>query len=120
MILALDTSTSYAGLAIHDGDRLLYEQQWWSGRHHSEQVLTEVARGLQLVGASVDTLTAVAVARGPGSFTGVRVGLSLAKGIALGRSIPLYGVGTLDAMADAFAAADSAVRPLVEAGRQRW
>jgi tRNA threonylcarbamoyladenosine biosynthesis protein TsaB len=120
MMLALDTSTSYAGLAIHDGESLLYEQSWRAGRHHSEQVLVEVARALQLVGTSVNALSAVAVARGPGSFTGVRVGLSLAKGLALGRSIPLFGVGTLDAMADSLATDEGPVRPIVEAGRQRW
>jgi tRNA threonylcarbamoyladenosine biosynthesis protein TsaB len=120
MMLALDTSTSYAGLAIHDGESLLYEQSWRAGRHHSEQVLVEVARALQLIGTSVNALSAVAVARGPGSFTGVRVGLSLAKGLALGRSIPLFGVGTLDAMADNLATAEGPVRPIVEAGRQRW
>ena len=53
MLLALDTSTSLAGLALHDGDRVHYEQTWWAGRHHSEQVLAEVAHGLEVVGLEV-------------------------------------------------------------------
>src|SRR5216110_3067530 len=113
MLLALDTSTSLAGLALHDGSRVHYEQTWVAGRHHSEQVL-------EMVGLGVGGLQALAVARGPGSFTGVRVGLALAKGLALGSGLPLYGVGTLDAMADAFTWADVPVRVFVEAGRGRW
>src|SRR5438093_4669843 len=120
MLLALDTSTSLAGLALHDGSRVHYEQTWLAGRHHSEQVLQQVARALEMVGLEVAGLQALAVARGPGSFTGVRVGLALAKGLALGSGLPLYGVGTLDALADAFTWANTAVRVFVEAGRGRW
>lgn len=119
-MLAVDTSSGFASLALHDGAMVRAEQTWWSGRHHSEQVLIEAARLLQLVGSPVSALSAVAVAHGPGSFTGVRVGISVAKGLALGRSIPLVGVGTLEALADAFAAADLPVRPFVAAGRGRW
>jgi len=120
LLLAIDTSTSYAGLALHDGERVWAEQTWWSGRHHNEQLLEQMSRLFELVGCSVQALGAVAVARGPGSFTGVRVGLSVAKGLALGRGIPLVGVESLDALADAFAAAPLPVRPVVEAGRGRW
>src|SRR5262245_15326881 len=102
MLLAIDTATSLAGLALHDGSRVHYEQTWIAGRHHSEQVLAQVARALEDVGMELAGLQALVVARGPGSFTGVRVGLALAKGLALGGGLPLYGVGTLDALADAF------------------
>src|SRR5438067_1435206 len=120
MLLALDTSTSLAGVALHDGSRVYYEETWLAGRHHSEQVLARVAIALDSVGLAMRDLNALAVARGPGSFTGVRVGLALAKGLALGAHLPLYGVGTLDAFADAFTWADVPVRVFVEAGRGRW
>ncbi len=120
MLLALDTSTRYAGLALHDGERVLLERTWLCGRHHSEQVLAEVAGALSLVGLELKSLDALAVARGPGSFSGVRVGIAIAKGFALGLGIPLYGVGTLDALAQGFAEVDLPVQACVEAGRGRW
>jgi len=120
VLLALDSSTGSAGVALHDGSRVLAESVWWAGRHHSEQLLAEVGHLLKLVETPVSALTAVAIALGPGSFTGVRVGLAIAKGIALGRTIPLYGVETLAAAADACAVVGGAVRAVAEAGRGRW
>lgn len=119
MLLALDTSTSLAGVALYDG-ALRAEATWQAGRHHSEQVLPTAVRLLADQGLGPEALTAVAAAIGPGSYTGVRVGLALAKGLAVALRVPLVGVCTLDVLAAPFAAAGWPVRPALDAGRRRF
>lgn len=120
LLLALDTSTNVASVALSDGERVLSETSWLSGREHSTRVLVEVHSALERVGRAITDVTDVVVARGPGSFTGVRVALSLAKGIAAGRAIPLWGVSSLDVTAAAAGPTPLPVRALLEAGRGRW
>jgi len=120
LILALDTSTSTASVAFFDGERVLSETTWLAGREHSTRLLIEVEIALDRVGRSVEQLTGLAVARGPGSFTGVRVAISVAKGMAAGLSIPAWGVSTLDALALAATPSELPVRVVVEAGRARY
>jgi tRNA threonylcarbamoyladenosine biosynthesis protein TsaB len=120
LILALDTSTSTASVALFDGSRVLSETTWLAGREHSTRLLIEVEALLERVDRSVEQLTGLAVARGPGSFTGVRVAISVAKGMAAGLSIPAWGVSTLDALALAAASSELPVRVVVEAGRGRY
>lgn len=119
LLLALDTATSTASLALYDGERVLAETTWLAGREHSSRLLLEVDRALDRVGRAPASLTGLVVARGPGSFTGVRVGLSVAKGIAAALDLPLWGMGTLDVLAAAVEVVDRPVRPLVDAGRNR-
>lgn len=120
LLLALDTSTSVASVALAERERVLSETTWLAGREHSSRVLVEVNSALERVGRGVTDVTGVVVARGPGSFTGVRVALSVAKGIAAARGIPLWGVSSLDITAAGAGAVSSPVRALVEAGRGRW
>ena len=119
MLLAIDTSTELAGLALYDG-AVRAELTWLAGRRHSSQLLPEIERLLALVGAAARELTAIAAARGPGSFTGVRVGLATAQGLALALDLPAYGVCTLDVLAAGQEAAALPIRPLLDAGRRRF
>src|SRR5438105_10850803 len=94
LLLALDTSTSTASLALFDGEQVLSESTWLAGREHSTRLLVEVEIALERIGSAVEEVTGLVVARGPGSFTGVRVALSVAKGIADARAIPAWGVSS--------------------------
>ncbi|MCS7282713.1 MAG: tRNA (adenosine(37)-N6)-threonylcarbamoyltransferase complex dimerization subunit type 1 TsaB [Anaerolineae bacterium] len=119
MLLAIDTATRIASLALHDGHSLRYEETWEAGREHTTQVLPRLVAAMETLRVRPEDLTAVAVALGPGSFTGLRVGLSIAKGLCMVCDIPLIGIPTLDILA---AAQGSDRRPLVavvQAGRGR-
>jgi tRNA threonylcarbamoyladenosine biosynthesis protein TsaB len=120
VLLALDTSTSTASVALFDGQRVLSETTWLAGREHSTRLLVEVEIALERVGTRVDDLTGLVVAHGPGSFTGVRVALSVAKGMAAGLGIPAWGINSLDVVALAAEPADVPVRAVIEAGRGRY
>jgi tRNA threonylcarbamoyladenosine biosynthesis protein TsaB len=120
MLLAIDTSTRLSGLALYDEPGLRGESVWHSGRNHSAQVLPEIDTLLRHLGRQPGDLQAVAVALGPGSWSGLRVGLSLAKGIAIAGGLPLLGVGTLDAMAYQFRHMAPQIYPLIQLGRGRF
>lgn len=120
LLLALDTSTSTASLALFDGDRVLSETTWLAGREHSTRLLIEVEIAFERTGHRVEDLTGLVVAQGPGSFTGVRVALSVAKGIAAALEIPVWGVNSLDVLALSAAATELPVRAVLEAGRGRY
>ncbi len=116
-ILALDTSTRTASMAIYGGEeRVVSELTWRSSSHHT----VEVAPYLDLLlSQSPNELAGITVALGPGSFTGLRVGLSLAKGLALAQGIPLIGIPTLDALAYSQSHQPLPICALLEAGRGR-
>ena len=120
LLLALDTSTSSASLALFDGQQVLSESTWLAGREHSKRLLVEVEIVLERIGSAVEELTGLVVARGPGSFTGVRVALSVAKGIADALAIPAWGVSSLHVLALAASPAEMLVLAVVEAGRGRY
>jgi tRNA threonylcarbamoyladenosine biosynthesis protein TsaB len=120
LLLALDTSTSTASLALFDGALVISETTWLAGREHSTRLLIEVEIAVQRVGRTAEELSGLVVARGPGSFTGVRVALSVAKGIAAGFGIPAWGVSSLDVLALAAGPVDLPVRTVIEAGRGRY
>lgn len=101
LILALDTSTRTVGLGLYDGHQVLYESIWSGGDYHTVELAPAVADAFRKTGLEISALGALAVALGPGSFTGLRVGLALAKGLALARKLPLVGVPTLDYLAAA-------------------
>ncbi|HEX8968145.1 MAG TPA: tRNA (adenosine(37)-N6)-threonylcarbamoyltransferase complex dimerization subunit type 1 TsaB [Chloroflexota bacterium] len=120
MLLALDTSTAWASVALYDGQQVLSETTWLAGREHSTRLLIEVQAALERLGQPVQHLAGLVVALGPGSFTGVRVGLSVAKGIAAGLALPVWGVSSLDVLAHAAGETDLPVRAVLEAGRGRY
>ncbi len=119
MILALDTSTAIASVALYDGS-VSGEVTWRSGRGHSVELLAQASALMRLRRVEPAQLTAVAVAIGPGSYTGLRVGLAAGKGLCLALGIPMVGVCSLDILAEAQREACLPVRPLLDAGRHRF
>jgi tRNA threonylcarbamoyladenosine biosynthesis protein TsaB len=118
-LLALDTATAFASIALFDGDQVLAESTWRAGRTHTVRLLSEVEALLARVEVDTKDLTGLAVTVGPGSFTGVRVGISVAKGLAVGLSLPLRGVGTLAVLAHGVAVRGQ-ILAAIEAGRGRF
>lgn len=119
MILAIDTATDWVGLALHDGGTVTAEFGWRSRRTQTIELAPAVAQLWARTGVSANNLNAIAVANGPGSYTGLRVGLALAKGIALGQKLPLIGVPTLDVVAAAVPRLETDLVALAQAGRSR-
>ena len=119
MLLAFDTATRTYGAALHDGERLVAEQLWLGLGPATAAFAPEVALLLRRVGVTPRDLTGLGVAQGPGSFTGLRIGLALAKGMALARSLPLIGVPTHRILAEGQRPRDEPMLVLVEAGRGR-
>jgi tRNA threonylcarbamoyladenosine biosynthesis protein TsaB len=117
MLAAIDTSTRYAGLALYDERGLVAETNWLAGSNHTVQLLPTLERLLGLYDAEARSLRAVAVALGPGSFNGLRVGVSAAKGLCLALGIPFVGVGTLATTAYGHHLAGRQLCALVDAGR---
>jgi tRNA threonylcarbamoyladenosine biosynthesis protein TsaB len=99
LLLALETSGGEASVALLRGDALLGERRAPAGRPGSERLLPTLDRLLRAAGVAVGDLDAFAVAAGPGSFTGLRVGIATLKGLAFGSRAPVAAVGTLDALA---------------------
>lgn len=118
VLLAIDTATETAGIALYDGARSS-ELIWPAGRHQTAAVLIQVQHMLRLNGLERHELGALAVVTGPGSFNGLRVGMSLAKGLAYGLRLPIVGVETLDVAAYPHASARMPIRAFVPAGRGR-
>ncbi len=119
MLLALDTSTSMSGLALHDGQRVLAEYVWRSRAHHTVELAPEIALMMHRNELKPEDLSALAVASGPGSYTGLRIGMALAKGLALTHKLPLVGVPTLDILAQAQPSRREPMLALLLAGRTR-
>jgi tRNA threonylcarbamoyladenosine biosynthesis protein TsaB len=119
LLLALDTSTRSIGLALYDGAQVLNETIWTSQDYHTVELAPAVAQALQRLGVTANALGAVGVATGPGSFTGLRVGLALAKGLAMARGLPLVGIPTLDFLAAAQPLLEIPLAATLRAGRGR-
>ena len=117
MLAALDSSTKYAGVALWDERGLLAEANWLAGTNHTRQLMPNLVRLLAEQGAEAKDLRVVAAALGPGSFNGLRVAVSAAKGLCLGLGVPLVGLGTLAYTAYAQRSAHLPICALVDAGR---
>ncbi len=120
MLLALDTSTHMVGVALYDGVSVLGEAIWTSRDYHTVELAPKAAEILDQCGVEAADLTVVAVAIGPGSFTGLRIGLALAKGLALVHRLPLVGIPTLDILAAAqCGSAPERLAAVLRVGRNR-
>ena len=119
MLLAIDTATRLLSLAIHDGERVLAEQTWQAPNNHTEILAPALSGLFEHAGITAADLTALAVVQGPGSYTGVRIGVSMAKGLAAAQRLPLIGVTTLDTVAAAQPKYSGTLIAIVGAGRGR-
>lgn len=119
VLLAIDTSTSWAGIALYDGGPL-FELNWRAERRHSQQVMSTIERALEMAGVERSDLGAVGVARGPGSYTGVRVGITLARVLGMALGVPAVGVDSLEILAWPHRRVGLPVRVLLDAGRRRY
>ncbi|MBI5030695.1 MAG: tRNA (adenosine(37)-N6)-threonylcarbamoyltransferase complex dimerization subunit type 1 TsaB [Chloroflexi bacterium] len=120
MLLAIDTATRNASIALYNAEGILAELTWRSRENHTVELMAQIVHLLDLLHAQKSDLQAIGVARGPGSFTGLRVGMSVAKGLAYGCSIPIMGVPTLDAVASAQAHQSKSIWAVLAAGRGRF
>ena len=119
LILAFETSAKAASVALTENGKLLGESYQNTGLTHSQTLMVMAEDLLKQCGKTVEDVTAVAVAEGPGSFTGVRIGVAAAKGFAWGRQIPCYGISTLEAMAVSLGIYQGYVCPLMDARRSQ-
>ncbi|MAT97818.1 MAG: tRNA (adenosine(37)-N6)-threonylcarbamoyltransferase complex dimerization subunit type 1 TsaB [Anaerolineaceae bacterium] len=119
MILAIDTATRWLGLALHDGTAVVAEVGWRCLNNHTIELTPNLQQLMHRANVSAADLEGIAVAMGPGSYTGLRVGLALAKGLALANQTPLLGIGTLDIVAAAFGPFPGQLWVVAEAGRTR-
>jgi tRNA threonylcarbamoyladenosine biosynthesis protein TsaB len=119
MMLAVDTSTDQMGIALGDGYQIVAESMWRSQQYHTVELAPAIAELLRRAGISMTSIEAVSVAVGPGSYTALRVGLALAKGIALSRNLPLVGIPTLDVLAAGQPVCALRLGAVIRAGRGR-
>lgn len=119
LTLAFETSAKAASVALMDGHKLLGESYQNTGLTHSQTLMVMAEDLLKTCGHTPQQVQAVAVAAGPGSFTGIRIGVAAAKGFAWGAELPCYGVSTLEAMARALGVHDGYVLPVMDARRSQ-
>jgi tRNA threonylcarbamoyladenosine biosynthesis protein TsaB len=119
MLLAIDTSTRSVGVALYDGVQIVSEKVWLSQQFHTVELAPTVSALIDQAGISLDDLKVVAVAIGPGSFTGLRIGMALAKGMALAGRLAIVGVPSLDILAASQPIDDKPLVGILQAGRGR-
>jgi tRNA threonylcarbamoyladenosine biosynthesis protein TsaB len=99
LLLTLDTTTRAGGIALSRGAELLAEYSCLVPGHHTDWLLQAIEHTLADCQVKLDDLVAIGVVRGPGAFTGLRVGMATAKGLAIGLGLPLVGVSSLQVLA---------------------
>jgi tRNA threonylcarbamoyladenosine biosynthesis protein TsaB len=118
-VLALDTATSILSIALSSNNKLWYFELD-AGLKHSELLMEGVDMLLKRAGLTPEALNRIACMKGPGSFTGLRIGFSAAKGLALSLGIPMVSVPTLDCMAHAYSVWPGPVLPVINARKHRY
>jgi tRNA threonylcarbamoyladenosine biosynthesis protein TsaB len=115
--LAIDTSTNFAGVCLSDNGTVITELTWNSGQNHTTELVPNINNILSRKNVGIESINAVFVAIGPGSFNGLRVGLSTAKGFAFALNIPVVGISSLEMEAFPFAFTGLPLCPVHNAGR---
>ncbi|WP_312337099.1 tRNA (adenosine(37)-N6)-threonylcarbamoyltransferase complex dimerization subunit type 1 TsaB [Anaerospora hongkongensis] len=115
MLLAIETATLASGVALATADKLVAEIIVQTRKTHSERLMPHIEQLLELGQVAKEDITAIAVSIGPGSFTGLRIGLATAKALAYVWNVPVIGVSTLAALAYACPAPNSLICPLLDA-----
>lgn len=119
LILAFETSAKAASVALFQDGKLLGESYQNTGLTHSQTLMVMAEDMLKQCGFAAKDVTHVAVAAGPGSFTGVRIGVAAAKGLTWGLQVPCHGVSTLESMALGLGAFQGTVCPVMDARRNQ-
>ena len=117
MYLAIDTSTGTASLALIQDERTLAELSWHCAQNHSTQLLPNLSHLLSQMNLELKAISGIIVAQGPGSYNGLRVGISTAKGLAFSLGIPIVGISSLEAEAYQHAETNLPICPIFNAGR---
>lgn len=117
MELAIDTSSVTCSLALAERGEVRAELTWHCGRNHTTQLLPNLVHLLSQAKASLEDVGGVIVARGPGSFNGLRAGMATAKGLAFALGLPLVGISTLEVEAFPYAITNLPICSLLDAGR---
>ena len=117
LLLAIDTSTRYAGVCLRDADRVVASLSWYSTQNHTRELLPAIEGVMQRILGGRTALEGIAVASGPGGFSALRVGLAAAKGLAMPSGLPVVSVGTLECEAYPYAGTALPVCPLLDVGR---
>ncbi len=120
MELCIETSTRFASVAVSEKGEVLAEIGWRAQRNHSVQLAPTLRQVIVQAGVSMDKIDAIFVARGPGGFSALRVGMSLAKALAMAKGIPLVGIGTLDVEAAPYFGLGLPVCAVLSAGRKMY
>jgi len=116
-LLAVDTSTTSCSVALFNGDRLLAEAVYTAGKTHSRHLMSMIHRILEGCRCEPSDIGGIAVTRGPGTFTGLRIGISTVKGLAAATGAPVVGVSSLAALAFPFVLLDCPVVAMIDARR---
>ena len=119
MILAIDTATRQAGVALMREGEVVGELSWVGAGNHSSTLTPSVRRLLELTAADLSAIEAIVVCSGPGSFSGLRVGISEAKGLGMALDVPVVGIPSLDALALSGIALAQPLWAVLGAGRGR-
>ena len=119
LIIGIESSALVASVAIAEDDRLVAEYTMNNKKTHSQTLLPMLDEIVVATGTDLNSVDAIAISRGPGSFTGLRIGSATAKGLGLALAKPLVEVPTLDSMAyNLYGAGDALICPLMDARRQ--
>ena len=120
MLLAIDTSTRFAGVALFQEGTVTAALSWHSWQNHTAEVAPAIQRVMEQRGSQLSDVKSIAIALGPGGFSALKVGMSMAKGMALGLNIPLVGVNTLEMEAYSHRDMGLPVCPLLSMGRGEY
>jgi len=120
MLLAIDSASRKIGIALYDGVEVLHEAVWYSHGHHTTELTPAIEFALERGGYTVEDIQVIAVSIGPGSYTGLRIGAAVAKGMALAHRLPVIAIPTFDILAAAQPVQeDLQLVVVLEAGRGR-
>jgi len=120
LLLSIETSTSVCSVALHDNSKLISVMEIHQEYSHASKLGLLIKEVMNLSGVKIEKIGAVAISSGPGSYTGLRIGTSLAKGLCYALNIPLVAVPTLRVLATKFAnvnTADALLCPMIDARR---
>jgi len=118
-ILGIDTSSKFLGIALTDGSTLIREEMHLLERRHSSLLVIKIKEMLEKVDFSIDDVDAFVIGLGPGSFTGLRIGVSAVKGFGIATDKPCIGVPSIDALALNVDEENKLIVPIIDAKRQQ-